>query len=179
MKKVLLTNENIIKSVTNIFDNINGNFLLPAIKLSQDIDLEEVIGTDLLRKLQSDVYENRFEERYKTLLDDYVLPFLNYSTIVRLIPMVAFKITNAGIVKTDDEKMTSVSPVEVDKIEAEYRHIADTYKNKLQRFLIANHNDYPELSMNNTVDKIKKNLYSSASCGVALGGGRGRYIPNY
>lgn len=176
MKNVLLTNENIIKSTTNIFENISGNYLLPSIKLSQDIDLEEVIGTELLRKLQSDVYNNRFEEKYKILLDDYVVPFLNYSTIVRLIPTVAVKITNAGIVKTDDEKMTNVSSVEVDKVEAEYRHIADVYKNRLQRFLIANHSDYPELNMNNTIDKIKQNLYSSASCGVSLGGVRGKRI---
>lgn len=176
MKNVLLTNENLIKSTTNIFDSINGNYLLPSIKLSQDIDLEETIGTELLRKLQSDVYNNKFEEKYKTLLDDYVVPFLNYSTIVRLIPTVAFKITNAGVTRTDDEKMTNLSVNEIDKVEAEYRHIADVYKNKLQRFLIANYSDYPELSMNNTIDKIKQNLYSSASCGVSLGGARGRYI---
>lgn len=179
MKNILLTNENIIKSVTNIFDNINGNYLLPSIKLSQDIDLENVIGTELLRKLQSDVANNRFEDKYKTLLDDYVVPFLNYSTIVRLIPTVAFKITNAGIVKTDDEKMTSVSAVEVDKLEAEYRHIADVYKNRLQRYLLANHNEFPELSASLTVDKIRQNLYSSASSGLVLGGARGRYIPKY
>lgn len=176
MKNVLLTNDSLIKSTTNIFDNVNGNYLLPSIKLSQDIDLEETIGTELLRKLQSDVYNNKFEEKYKTLLDDYVVPFLNYSSIVRLIPTVAFKITNAGVVKTDDEKMTSVSSIEVDKVESEYRHIADTYKRKLQNFLIANSSDYPELNMNNTIDKIKKNLYSSASCGVVLGGARGKII---
>ena len=176
MKNVLLTNENIIKLTTNIFDNVNGNYLLPSIKIAQDIDLEETIGTELLRKLQSDVYNNRFEEKYKILLDDYVVPFLNYSTIVRLIPTVAVKITNAGVTRTDDEKMTNLSVNEIDKVEAEYRHIADVYKNKLQRFLIANYNDYPELTMNNTIDKIKQNLYSSASCGVSLGGVRGRYI---
>ena len=176
MKNVLLTNENIIKLTTNIFDNVNGNYLLPSIKIAQDIDLEETIGTELLRKLQSDVYNNRFEEKYKILLDDYVVPFLNYSTIVRLIPTVAVKITNAGVTRTDDEKMTNLSVNEIDKVEAEYRHIADVYKNKLQRFLIANYNDYPELTMNNTIDKIKQNLYSSASCGVVLGGSRGKYI---
>ena len=176
MKNVLLTNDSLIKSTTNIFDNVNGNYLLPSIKLSQDIDLEEVIGTELLRKLQSDVSDNRFEEKYKTLLDEYVVPYLNYATIVRLIPTVAFKITNAGVTKTDDEKMTNLTVNEIDKVEAEYRHIADVYKNRLQRYLIANHGDYPELNKNNTVDKIKQNLYSSASCGIVLGGCRGKII---
>lgn len=176
MKNVLLTNDSLIKSTTNIFDNVNGNYLLPSIKLSQDIDLEEVIGTELLRKLQSDVSDNRFEEKYKTLLDEYVVPYLNYATIVRLIPTVAFKITNAGVTKTDDEKMTNLTVNEIDKVEAEYRHIADVYKNRLQRYLIANHSDYPELNKNNTIDKIKQNLYSSASCGIVLGGCRGKII---
>lgn len=176
MKNVLLTNDSLIKSTTNIFDNVNGNYLLPSIKLSQDIDLEEVIGTELLRKLQSDVSDNRFEEKYKTLLDEYVVPYLNYATIVRLIPTVAFKITNAGVTKTDDEKMTNLTVNEIDKVEAEYRHIADVYKNRLQRYLIANHSDYPELNKNNTIDKIKQNLYSSVSCGIVLGGCRGKII---
>lgn len=173
-RDTLLTNENLIKSTTNIFDGINGNYLLPSIKIAQDLDLESVIGTELLREIQRQVYNNNFKNIYKDLLDNYIISYLNYCTIVRLIPTLAYKISNAGILRTDDEKMTSLSPNDIDKVRSEYVRIADVYKNRLQRYLIENHNKFPELDTNSTIDKIKQNLYSSATCGVVLGGARGK-----
>lgn len=175
-RNVLLTNENIIKTTSNIFEGISGNFLLPSVKLAQDIDLEGCIGTELKNELQKQVYENNFKNIYKSLLDNYVQPFLTYSAIVRLIPMVSYKIANAGVLSTSDEKMNSVSSTEVDKVRSEYQHIADVYKNRLQRFLIEHSNEFPELDKNSTIDKIRQNLYSSASSGVVLGGARGKKI---
>lgn len=175
-RNVLLTNENIIKTTSNIFEGLSGNFLLPSIKLAQDIDLEGTIGTELKEELQKQVYNNSFKNVYKTLLDNYVQPFLTYSSIVRLIPTVAYKITNAGVLSTSDEKMNPVSSNDVDKVKNEYQHIADVYKNRLQRYLIEYRNEFPELDKNGTYDKIKQNLYSSASCGVVLGNARGKKI---
>jgi hypothetical protein len=175
-RDVLLTNENIIKSTSNIFENVSGNYLLPSIKLAQDIDLEYTIGTRLKQELQKMVFNNNFKNIYKTLLDDFVQPFLTYSTIVRLIPTVAYKIGNAGVLRTDDEKMINLSSNEVDKVRNEYQRIADTYKNRLQRFLLEHKNEFPELQGNNTVENIQQNLYSSATNGLALGGARGKKI---
>lgn len=173
-KNVLLTNENLIKSVTNIFDNMSGTYLLPSIKTAQDLDLEDVLGTVLMEELQREVYENEFKEDYKILLDEYVQPFLTYASIVRLIPIVAYKITNAGIVKTDDEKMTGLAPNEVDKVRTEYQRIADSYKSKLGRYLMANSNLYPELRQFRDVSDIRANIYDYATCGIYLGGKRGK-----
>lgn len=175
-RNVLLTNENIIKTTTNIFEGLSGNYLLPSIKLAMDIDLESTIGTELKEELQKQVYNNSFKNTYKTLLDNYVQPFLTYSSIVRLIPTVAYKIANAGVLSTSDEKMTPLSTNDVDKVRNEYQHIADVYKNRLQRYLIEYRNEFPELDKNGTYDKIRQNLYSSASCGVVLGNARGKKI---
>lgn len=175
-RNVLLTNENIIKTTSNIFEGLSGNYLLPSIKLAQDLDLESTIGTELKEELQKQVYNNRFKNIYKTLLDNYVQPFLTYSSIVRLIPIVSYKIANAGVLTTSDEKMNPLSSNDIDKVRNEYQHIADVYKNRLQRFLIEHSNEFAELNSNSTIDKIKQNLYSSASCGVVLGGGRGKKI---
>lgn len=175
-KDVLLTNENLVKAVTNIFDNVNGNYILPSIKIAQDLDLEDVIGTVLKEELQKQVFSNNYKNKYKMLLDDYIQPFLTYSAIVRLIPTVSYKITNAGVVKTDDEKMTSLSPNDVDKVKAEYQKIADSYRSKLGRYLMANYNDYPELKEYRDVSDIRANIYSYASSTISLGGARGKKI---
>lgn len=173
---VLLINENVIKSVSNISENVSGNYILPAIKLAQDIDLEETIGTQLKEALQKQVFDNALQDTYKALLDNYIQQYLTYATIVQLIPTVAFKIANAGVLVTDDEKMTNVTSTEVDKVKAHYRHLADVYKNRLQRFLVKNYSDYPELHSYKSCQDIKANLYSAASCGLALGGKRGKKL---
>lgn len=177
---VLLVNANLIKSLTNISDNTADGYILPSIALAQDIDLESVIGTQLKEALQEIVYGNLINtdgySNYKLLLDKYIQPFLTYTTICYLIPTVAHKIANAGILRTDDEKMTNVTTNEVDKVKSYYQHLADVYKNRLQRYLIAEYNTYPELMQWKSVASLRANLYSSASCGLNLGGARGKKL---
>lgn len=180
MNNVLLISEDLIKSLTNINENLSGNYLLPAISLAQDIDVEETIGTQLLNKLKELIYNNEIKlsenEKYKYLLDKYIQPFLCYATIAHLTVPVSFKIANAGILRTDDEKMTNISSNEVDKVKNYYKHIADTYKYRLQKYLIANYGDYAELQTYKSIADLKTNLYSSASCNINLGGMRGKTI---
>ena len=179
---VLLISESYIKSTTNISDNIAGDYLLPSIKLAQDIDLESTIGTQLLEKIQELIYNNDISnqenEMYKLLLDNYIQPFLAYATIQHIVPTVAYKLVNQGIVRTDDEKSYNVTSNEVDKVMDYYSHLANTYKKRLQLFLIANYNNFTELLNWKSIADIRANLYSAAGCNVNLGGPRGRSIFN-
>lgn len=173
---VLLIDEGLIKSTTNISDNVSGEYILPAIKLAQDIDLESVIGSNLREALQKKVVDGSIAEdnMYKTLLDNYIQPYLTYCTIVHLIPNISWKIANAGVLTTSDEKMSPVSSIEVDKVKAHYKHLSDVYKDRLQRFLCSKYINFKELHSYKSCDEIRANLYSSASCNLNLGGARGR-----
>ena len=179
---VLLISEEYIKSVTNISDNIANDYLLPSIKLAQDIELEETIGTHLLQKLQVLVYDNNIGNEdnamYKLLLDKYIQPYLAYATIQHLTPTVAYKIANQGVVRTDDEKSYNITTNEVDKVSEHYKHLANVYKKRLQLFLIANYDDFIELMKWRSLADIRANLYSAAGCNLNLGGARGKYIYN-
>ena len=179
---VLLISESYIKSITNISDNIAGDYLLPSIKLAQDIDLESTIGTQLLEKIQELIYNNdisnQYNEMYKLLLDKYIQPYLAYDTIKHLTPTVAYKLVNQGVVRTDDDKSYNITSNEVDKVIDYYSHIANTFKKRLQLFLIANYNEFPELLNWKSISDIRANLYSAAGCNVNLGGPRGKSIFN-
>ena len=179
---VLLISESYIKSVTNISDNLAGDYLLPSIKLAQDIDLESTIGTQLLEKIQELIYNNDISNEnnsmYKLLLDNYIQPYLAYATIQHLTPTVAYKLANQGVLRTDDEKSYNVTSNEVDKVMDFYSHIANTFKKRLQLFLIANYNEFPELIKWKSISDIRANLYSAAGCNVNLGGPRGKSIFN-
>ena len=179
---VLLISEDFIKSTTNISDNVSSDYLLPAIKLAQDIELEETIGTHLLQKLQVLVFDNNIGNEdnamYKLLLDKYILPYLAYATIHHLAPTVAYKIANQGVVRTEDEKSYNITSNEVDKTSEHYKHLANVYKKRLQLFLIANYDEFPELMKWRSLADIRANLYSAAGCNLNLGGARGKYIYN-
>ena len=179
---VLLISEDYIKSITNVSDNIAGDYLLPSIKLAQDIDLESTIGTQLLEKIQELIYNNNISnqdnEMYKLLLDKYIQPYLAYATIQHLAPTVAYKLANQGVIRTDDEKSYNVTSNEVDKVTDYYSHLSNTYKKRLQLFLIANYNEFPELLNWKSIADIRANLYSAAGCNVSLGGPRGKSIFN-
>ena len=179
---VLLISEDYIKSVTNISDNLAGDYLLPSIKLAQDIDLESTIGTQLLEKIQELIYNNDISNEnnsmYKLLLDKYIQPYLAYATIQHIVPTVAYKLANQGVLRTDDDKSYNVTSNEVDKVADYYNHLSNTYKKRLQLFLIANYNEFPELLNWKSISDIRANLYSAAGCNVNLGGPRGKSIFN-
>lgn len=179
---VLLISEDLIKSITNISDNISGDYLFPSIKLAQDIELQETIGTYLLQYIQELIANNNISneenEKYKYLLDNYIQPYIAYQTLVYLAPTVSFKIANAGVLRTEDEKMFNVSFNETSKVADYYKHIANSYKYRLQRFLIANYNKYPQLLKYRSIADLRANLYSAASVGLSLGGARGKRIFN-
>lgn len=179
---VLLISESYIKSVTNISDNIANDYLLPAVKLAQDVDLESTIGTQLLQKLQKLVYDNNISNEenamYKLLLDNYIQPFLAYCTIKHIVPTVAYKLVNQGIIRTEDEKSYNVTSNEVDKVADYYNHLSNFYKKRLQMFLISKYNSFTELLNWKSISDIRANLYSAAGCNVNLGGPRGRSIFN-
>jgi hypothetical protein len=74
--------------------------------------------------------------------------------------------------------MYNVSADEVDKVKWHYQHIADTYKYRLQRFLIANYSQYPELMEYKSIADLRVNLYSAAKTNLWLGGARGKQTFN-
>ena len=89
---VLLISEDKLKTYTALNDNVFGKVICPVIKTSQDIYLQQILGTALMEKLQTLVKENQIgsqeNTKYKKLLDEYVAPYLIYETLVNLVPEV-------------------------------------------------------------------------------------------
>lgn len=175
-KDILLTSEDDIKTYTNLNENTDGKYISPAIYMAQKNELEGCIGTRLVRKIQdligTDTIDDERNEKYKELLDDYIADFLAYATIVRLLPIVSFKIGNIGVVRTEDEKVVTMPYDEVFNLKDYYQNQTDYLMYRMQRYLLENYDDFPELKLYKKRDEIKANLYSSANCTIWLGGER-------
>lgn len=176
MIDILLTTESFVKQVTNISDNVNGKVMQSAIRESQDMDLKQVLGSNMINKLKTLVsggtIDNPENIAYKNLLDECQY-FLAYSTMSKLIPLVTFKIDNIGLSSTQDENITTYNVSDTFNIKGYFDKKVDWYRMELQNYVIENKADLPEIG-NNTFTKIQSNLYSAASGGLWLGGARGK-----
>lgn len=173
-----LTSEKFVKSMTNVDDNLAGKFIKPSIREAQDINLREILGAALKRKLQQIVADGTEDEPensyYKALLDE-IQYYLAYTVIVDIMHKQS-KIANAGVVKTPDERVTVAGETELASNIAYYQSKADSYAYLLQAWLLKHCAEFPELGPDEYC-RLKANYYSAATCGVWLGGPRGKKVP--
>ena len=176
---VLLTSEDKIKKVAPIDPNMAGEMIYAALQTAQDMCLEPVIGTALLRRLQELVgtgeIANEENANYKYLLDNYIHKYLTARTTADLIPNISVKIANIGTVKAGDEKLTNISEDEMDALQDRFTNQADFYGTSLCDYLKRHADDYAELNAYDG-EGFPPVLYSSATTGVWLGGARNPQI---
>lgn len=176
MAEILLSSEAFVKSVTSVSDNLSGKYILPSLREAQEIGLKGILGDSLLSKLKSLVKDGKIEDsvnvHYKDLIDRCQY-YLAYVTIVEVTNKTSFKIGNFGVTKSTDENLQVATQDEIAKMQYYYQTKADAYCYDLQNWLIDNRTNFPELS-DNDCKKIQSNLYSAASCGIFLGGARGK-----
>lgn len=176
MAEILLSSEVFIKAQTNISDNVAGKYIMPSLREAQEVSLKSILGENMLEKLKDLVKSNNIDSPsnaiYKKLLDKCQY-YLAYMTIVEVINKVTFKIGNAGLVKATDEQMQVASLQEVVSQIEYYQGKADFHCLELQNFILNNLNDLPEIN-EGACRRIKSNLYSAATCGIFLGGARGK-----
>lgn len=179
MAEILLSSEAFVKSVTSASDNLSGKYILPSLREAQEIGLRGILGDDLLAKLKDLIKNGTLETEsggaYKFLVD-HCQYYLAYMTIVEVTNKVSYKIGNFGVTKSQDENLQVASQDEIAKMQYYYQSKADACCLDLQNFLLEHRKDYPELTENSCY-KIESNLHSAASCGIFLGGARGRILP--
>lgn len=175
MTKVLLINEDYIKTNSGLNDNVWGSYLTPAIREAQDIKLQQILGTSLykslLEKVANGAIRNDDFKPYKALLDEYIQIYLMYQTISDLVPIIGVKLTNLGVVVSNDEHTQNLSQSERELVQTYYRQRAEFYGKRLQDFL--KDADFEELD---ECADMKPTLDTVAETGLFLGGERGKKI---
>lgn len=179
MVQVLLTNEQFIKSLASIDDNLAGKYLHSALVEAQEIDLREILGDNLLEAVKGRIQDKEVDgveipEAYQALINkcQYVLA---YKTIASLCIQATYKIANVGVVTTSDDNVSNLAWGDLVRVKEYYTHKSDSYTRQLQNFLLQNRDDYPELQECDC-KRIKAHLCSAATSGLWLGGIRARRL---
>ena len=172
----LLTTEANVKLLATLDDNLAGHYLRGAIMEAQEVGLRSIIGSNLLDELKRRSAAGTLADQYADLVNGYVQFYLAYQARVELLPKIAHKAGNLGVVKTDDEHCTPVTRDELAADIAEAQAKADFHCYRLQNYLLDNYALFPELRSCDC-RRIQANLYSAATCGLWLGGPGGGDLP--
>ena len=146
MNRVLLISEDTLKCETIINDNTGSEYIRPAIETSQDIYLQQLIGSELLDKIYELVATNKIveEENYKTLLDDYITQYLKYKVLAEVVIPLAYKYRNAGIVTTTNDNVQTTSLRDAQLVQNHYEMRANFYAERMTKYLYTNDGLFPE-----------------------------------
>lgn len=176
MAEILLSSEAFVKSVSSISDNVAGKYILPSLREAQEQGLKSILGDCLLNRLKTLIAEEEIDQPenavYKELINRCQY-YLAYMTIVEVTNKVSYKIGNFGVAKSNDENLQVASYEEIVKMQYYNQSKADAHCVDLQNWLLDNRRAFAELS-DCQCAKIQSNLYSAASCGIWLGGRRGK-----
>ena len=112
--------------------NTDTDKFIQFIKLAQEIEIRNYLGTKLYEKLQADIAGSGVTGNYQTLLNKYVQPMLIWYAQAEYIPYAAYQIKNGGVFKHTSENSETVSRSEVDYLVNKARNTAEYYT---QRFL--------------------------------------------
>lgn len=136
--------------------NVDDAMLGKAIRETQEVHLQSIIGSNLYYRLQELVYNDIREEEgnisepefeaYKVLLDEYVQPYLEEKAQAVLCIPVTYKLRNYGVAKNSDTNIESPSLRDVMALQKRFNTSAAKYATKLSMWLCANKQSFPELS---------------------------------
>ena len=178
MDKILLISVDNVKDMSSISDNMTPKYLRPAILQAQEQGLMGIVGECLYDKLLE--VADRAIKNEQTVDDKPYIDLINQSSwyladlaIVNVIPRISYKVANSGVETTDEERARQTSYNEMVSEMNYYTNQVDYQCKLLQNYILRNKDRYPELD-ECQCNRIKSNLYSSATCGIWLGGRRGK-----
>ena len=132
--------------------NVDTDKFVQFIKIAQEIEVQNYLGTDLYNKISADIIAGSLSGDYLNLVNDYVQPMLIWWAQVNYIPYAAYQIKNGGVFKHTSENAESASRTEVDYLVQKARNTAEYYTRRFVEYMNCNSNLFPEYNSNSDSD---------------------------
>jgi len=148
MKYTLLINKETLKRLSLIDDNVDEQYIRPAIITAQEISLQQTIGTSLYDAICDMVDDGSIEDdentNYKDLLDNYIAIYLAYVVMSDIQLPIQYKIRNKGIITTNDDRVYNASMEDTLLMKQYWSNKADFFGGRLSKYLRCNKELFPE-----------------------------------
>ena len=160
--RVYLISEETLKSETILNDHVGCEFIGPAIETSQEIYLQQLIGTSLLQDLYNKVENGTLNEYDKELLDDYITPYLKFKVLSEITIPITFKYRNSGVVMTNNEYVYNSGMKDAQQLASYYDQRANFFAIRLGDWLCVNSVKFPAYHNSSSGDlNPNKNAYNT------------------
>lgn len=137
-----------VKRKSIIDGELDADKLIQFIETAQDIHIQNYLGTNLYKKLQTLIVGGTINDAgnadYKTLLDDYIKPMLAWYTQAEYIPFAAYTISNGGVYRHRSDNSDAVDYGEIAGLTTRAMDKATFYTNRFIDYMNFNSELYPE-----------------------------------
>ena len=154
---LFITRDDIVK-FTALNGNVDTDKFIQFVKISQDIHIQNYLGSKLFQKLQADIVAGTLSGNYLSLVTTYVKPMLIHWGMVEYLPFAAYTIANKGIYKHSSENADNVDKNEVDYLLEKERSIAQHYTERFIEYMSFNNNLFPEYRANKNNDMFPDSM---------------------
>ena len=148
---------------TILSGNVDTDKFIQFIKISQEIHIQNYLGTKLYDKISADVIAGTLAGDYLTLVTDYIQPMLIHFAMTDYLPFAAYQVSNGGVFKHNSENSQTASKDEVDYLVQKERSFAEYYTRRFVDFICNDSSKFPEYNNNTDSDVYpeKKVQYSN------------------
>lgn len=140
-RRILFISEDKIKENSLIQLNVDGKVLAQSIYDTQFSILREITGDTLYSTLLDAVAATKanppapLNGDIRTLLIDYIQPFLSRAVLLKLLVNLHYRVTDKGVLKYNDTQATSISSQELDYARNQLENEANAYKRILIKYI--------------------------------------------
>jgi hypothetical protein len=145
MQNTILLSEARLKAFTDLNDYVDPELLKSATREAQIIHLTRVLGTRLYNKIMTDVDNNTLTQKYRELIDNYILDYLLYATYFVALEYIWLRPRNNGLLQPNGgDNANSVDMVIYDKKRTSVESKMEYFAERLVDHLTFNTQNYPE-----------------------------------
>jgi len=149
---LFITQQDLVRN-SIISGNVDYDKIIQFVRVSQEIDVQNLLGTDLYNRISADIIAGTLTGNYLSLVTDFIQPTLIWFAQMNYIPFSAYTIAKGGVYKHQAENSQSVDKNEIDFLVEKARTNAEWYSRRFIDFMSFNQATYPEYT-NNVNDDI-------------------------
>lgn len=171
---VYLIDEEYVKQMSSVSDNLDSKMIKPCVYDAQIIHLQPIIGTKLFDRVCGMVDDCSIDaeanEKYKELLVDYIQPYLLQKVQELLVPTMFMKTRNAGNVQYYDNSQNNVQLKEQQWIMQRFANNATFLSERMVDFITANRSYLREYCQCDSVADMHSGQDNQNFCPIHLDG---------
>lgn len=142
MTHLPLITESLFKQCSPVTSNTNIFEFVPYIGIAQELHIEPLLGEQLMLELKAQIEANNLSPENSDLLVR-IAPALSFYAVYQALPFHWATIVNKGLTIRESENSKGIDIKDLAQLRQWIKNDADTLKNQLYDFLVANKADYP------------------------------------